>query len=74
MKRSEVLTILENLIRDTEYIDIPNEYYYKPKELAEEILNAIETAGMLPPEVKRVTKPFNWLQGVHEWESEDETK
>jgi hypothetical protein len=69
-----MLSILENLIRCTDYIDIPNESFYKPKELAKEILEAIEKAGMLPPETIRYIDQDNGNTLVSSeclWEPED---
>ena len=50
MKRSEMLNKLELLIRETKNIDVPNESYYNPTELAKEILKVIEKTGMKAPE------------------------
>ncbi len=51
MKRSEALKMLELLIRTTRNIDIPNESFYDPKALSEEILDYVENnLGMHPPD------------------------
>lgn len=60
MKRSQILQKLQELIEDTSHIDIPNSSYYNPPELAKEILDCVESFGMVPPEIN----------AVHEWEEE----
>ena len=67
MKRNEML----DLMADT-YIKYAT-HSYTTRDRMVFVLKEMEKAGMLPPEVKKVTKPFNWLEGVHEWEPEDES-
>lgn len=47
MKRSEVVSIIENII-ETELIDYPNSFPGN-KTVAEIVLTELEKAGMLPP-------------------------
>ncbi len=65
MKRSEIVSIIEDYIEDI----VHKERY--ALEYAEELLGKIEEAGMLPPEI------INWEESsaieLHEWEKEDET-
>lgn len=63
MKRSEILKIIGDVI--WEY----NEEW--PSIQSKHILEAIEKAGMLPPETQI---EGNGMIAINEWESENETK
>lgn len=49
MKRSKMLDIIENIICNTTHIDVPSYKYLNYVELAKEILETVEKAGMSPP-------------------------
>lgn len=49
MKRSELLYDLAALLQNTEYIDVPISQYIEDEKLALQVLDFLESKGMLPP-------------------------
>lgn len=76
MKRSEMLKIMSKAYGSKNYV-------YFTEEDADNVLKAMEAAGMLPPEVKEWIEVchdnilgggFKVSHNVSKWEAEDETK
>ena len=79
MKRSEMLQLIKSTLYSTVYIDVPNNSCIAFDELAEELLQEMEEAGMQPPNITKM--PDTWFRSTGdygyeaaEWETEDEKK
>ena len=78
MKRSELVTRIENYLLDTQHLDIPCSLGSDFKAAAEELVVLIENVGMLPPfkEPKKlsVMQDEEKYTMYYKWEPENETK
>lgn len=78
MKRSEALQIIFETLYASENLDLPYTGSSNFEKLSDEILSALESAGMLPPHYKVIPEPSGWeiAKGTeaykNEWELEDE--
>jgi hypothetical protein len=82
MKRSELVTRIEEYLLHTEHLDIPCSLGSDFKAAAEELVVLIEKAGMIPPKTKALLSDFysgfsqEFLDEhqftVNRWETEDE--
>ena len=69
MKRSELVTRIEEYLLHTEHLDIPCSLGSDFKAAAEELVILIEKTGMLPPEYLVGYSP---MITAYVWEQEDE--
>lgn len=80
MKRSELVTKIEEYLLYTEHLDIPCSLGSDFKAAAKELVVLIEQAGMLPPKacIERSVRVGDEERiayyNTNEWESEDEKK
>lgn len=78
MKRSELVTRIEEYLLHTEHLDIPCSLGSDFKAAAEELVILIEKTGMLPPKaciersVRVGDEQRTAYHNTHEWEPEDE--
>lgn len=69
MKRSELVTKIEEYLLHTEHLDIPCSLGSDFKAAAEELVVLIEDAGMLPPEY---VVDYSPMITANAWEPEDD--
>ena len=69
MKRSEMIRLIDQCLYD--YTD-DDFMVLKPSEFVYELLNRIEEAGMLPPNIPRSNYNGDNSPTINEWEPEDD--